>query len=121
MVSRVFFLTICLRFQTCHIFHDYEHFLCVMASATHPLQWFGLIESKIRYFVTKIESETSLKSVRIWPKPFTKRNDKTNEITQFWFIGLSFKKEEDAEPEASATPEIDMAKLEADFSAALTT
>ena len=48
-----------------------------MASATDHLKWFGLIESKIRYFVQNFEKEECVDKTRIWPKPFTKRNEKT--------------------------------------------
>ena len=44
-----------LIFQTCHIFHEYEHFLIVIASAVNHIQWFGLIESKLRYFISSVE------------------------------------------------------------------
>jgi poly(A) polymerase len=62
-----------------------------MASAINHLQWFGLIESKIRYFVLNVEKEDTLESARIWPKPFTKKTEKTHVTTQLWFIGLSFR------------------------------
>jgi len=78
-------------FKTRHMFHEYEHFLVVMASATDHLKWFGLIESKIRYFVQNFEKEECVDKTRIWPKPFTKRNEKTQVTTQLWFIGLVFK------------------------------
>merc|ERR1711981_1184477 len=78
-------------FKTCHIFHEYEHFLVVIASALNHIQWFGLIESKIRYFVQNIEKEECVESARVWPKPFTKRTEKTHVTTQLWFIGLVFK------------------------------
>jgi hypothetical protein len=78
-------------FKTRHMFHEYEHFLVVMASATDHLKWFGLIESKIRYFVQNFEKEECVDSARIWPKPFTKRAEKTQVTTQLWFIGLVFK------------------------------
>jgi len=77
-------------FKTCHIFHEYEHFLIVIASAVNHIQWFGLIESKLRYFISSVEKEPSLESARIWPKPLTRRAEKTNSMTQFWFIGLNY-------------------------------
>ena len=43
--------------QTNHIFHEYHHFLVVMASATNHIQWFGLIESRIRHFIVGIEKD----------------------------------------------------------------
>ena len=62
-----------------------------MTSAIDYLKWFGLIESKIRYFVQNFEKEEWVDETRIWPKPFTKRNKKTQVTTQHWFIGLVFK------------------------------
>ncbi len=46
--------------QTNHIFHEYDHFLVVVATANNYIQWFGLIESKIRHFLTSIEKESYL-------------------------------------------------------------
>ena len=77
-------------FQTCHIFHEYEHFLVVIASASKPLTWFGLIESQIRHLVTNIEKDFShsLSSARIWPTPAT--GPTAADAKQLWFIGLGF-------------------------------
>jgi len=77
-------------FKTCHIFHEYEHFLVVIASAINHIQWFGLIESKLKYFIQTVEKEASIDSSRIWPKPLTRRAEKTNSMTQLWFIGLNY-------------------------------
>jgi hypothetical protein len=82
-------------FNTCHIFHEYEHFLIVIASAdatSDHIKWFGLIESKIRHLVNGVEKDCPIiASARIWPKPFTKITEKTQKITQLWFIGLEFR------------------------------
>ena len=87
-------------FQTCHIFHEYDHFLIVVASAHEPpkpeepsqapIKWFGLIESKIRHLINSLEKEYrhQLAAARIWPKPFTKKAEKTNITRQLWFIGI---------------------------------
>ena len=73
---------------------EYEHFLVVISSAINHIQWFGLIESKIKYFVQSVEKEPSIDSARIWPKPLTKRTEKTNAMTQLWFIGLTYNRDE---------------------------
>lgn len=82
-------------FNTCHMFHEYEHFLIVIASAdatSDHIKWFGLIESKIRHLVNGVEKDCPIiASARIWPKPFTKITEKTQKITQLWFIGLEFR------------------------------
>ncbi|CAB4069449.1 PAP [Lepeophtheirus salmonis] len=76
-------------FKTRHIFHEFEHFLFVIASAYKPLLWFGLIESKIRHFVINIERECpNLSGARIWPKPYTQVSD--GKTIQLWFVGLHF-------------------------------
>ena len=61
-----------------------------------PIQWFGLIESKIRHLANNLEKEcrSNLASARIWPKPFAKKAEKTNTIRQLWFIGLRFLSDE---------------------------
>ena len=82
-----FFLNFLFLFQTCHIFHEYEHFLIVIASAVDCIRWFGLIESKLKYFVQSVEKE--VESARIWPKPYTKKE--RSSVTQLWFIGLTMR------------------------------
>lgn len=68
--------------------NEYEHFLVVISSAVNHIKWFGLIESKLKYFIQSVEKEASIDSARIWPKPLTKRAEKN--WTQLWFIGLTF-------------------------------
>lgn len=47
----------------------------MIGSAIYHVQWFGLIESKIRYFVSYVEKDSweTLESARIWPKPYLQR------------------------------------------------
>ena len=61
-----------------------------------PIQWFGLIESKIRHLANNLEKDCrkNLASARVWPKPFAKKAEKTNTIRQLWFIGLKFHSDE---------------------------
>ena len=40
------------------MFNEYEHFLLVIGSAVRPIQWFGLIESKIRHFINNLEKDS---------------------------------------------------------------
>ena len=62
----------------------------MIASASRPLTWFGLIESQIRHLVTNIEKDfgQSLSSARIWPTPAT--GPTAADAKQLWFIGLGF-------------------------------
>lgn len=65
--------------------------IVVSAQAKNYIQWFGLIESKIRHFLTTVEKDFKdvIKSARIWPKPFTKKSsDLTSSSDQLWFVGL---------------------------------
>ncbi len=46
-------------FQTNHIFHEYHHLLLIIVCARNNyIQWFGLIESKIRHFISNVEKES---------------------------------------------------------------
>ena len=65
------------------------------AELTKIAPCFGLIESKLRYFVLNVEKEENIESARIWPKPFTKRGGEKNCMTQIWFIGLVLKDHND--------------------------
>jgi hypothetical protein len=71
-------------------------FILGVESPQLPIQWFGLIESKIRHLANNLEKEcrSNLASARIWPKPFAKKAEKTNTIRQLWFIGLRFLSDE---------------------------
>ena len=78
-------------FRNCHILHEFEHFLIVIASAKtsrNQISWFGLIEARIRHFISNIEKDPTTSVARIWPKPFIRNcTEKTN---QLWFVGLEF-------------------------------
>jgi hypothetical protein len=64
-----------------------------MASAINHVQWFGLIESKLRYFVNNVEKDycSIIHSARIWPKPLIQKGEgKASATRQLWFVGLEF-------------------------------
>ena len=66
---------------------DYSDFIIVRASAqpsahsnVPSVKWFGLIESKLRTFIARIEvsfqESHNLTAARIWPEPVTKKDEK---------------------------------------------
>ena len=77
-------------FRNRHIFHEFEHFLIVIASAKtkNSVRWFGLIESRIRHFISNVEKEMTTSIARIWPKAFIR--DCPERTNQLWFVGLEF-------------------------------
>ena len=80
-----------LSYQTNHIFEEYSHLMVIAASAKNYIQWFGLIESKIRHFLMGVEIDFKdiIQYARIWPKPFTKKSTSlASSSQQLWFVGL---------------------------------
>ncbi|CAG2100763.1 unnamed protein product [Medioppia subpectinata] len=89
-----------------NFFIKYEHFIVLLVSP--DAQWMGLVESKIRILVQKLERHTCIRLAHVNPKCFTgsrthtslvlrsrtvcapKDNAKTQTI--MWFIGIEFNK-----------------------------
>lgn len=75
-----------------------RHYLMVIAEAQTPedyLEWFGLVESKIRHFICSLGENPAVKVVHINPTAFTCKNlDFSQTPHCSWFLGVVFHKSE---------------------------
>ncbi|XP_076057041.1 poly(A) polymerase hiiragi isoform X2 [Oratosquilla oratoria] len=92
-------------FQPPNFFGKYKHYLMVIAGAQTPedhLEWYGLVESKIRHLISGLEQNGAVKTIHINPTAFTTLDPEyQNKAHSAWFIGVEFKKSE-------STPNIDL-------------
>jgi len=58
------------------------------------LEWYGLVESKLRHLVGTLERNDHIELAHIWPQSSTPLCAVDKPTTQ-WFIGLIFKKSND--------------------------
>ncbi|CAJ1066916.1 poly(A) polymerase gamma isoform X2 [Xyrichtys novacula] len=89
-------------FEPPNFFQKYKHYIVLTASASteeNHLEWIGLVESKIRVLVGNLERNEYITLAHVNPQSFpgSKENRNENEFVSMWFIGISFKKVENAE------------------------
>ncbi|KAL7635144.1 UNVERIFIED_CONTAM: hypothetical protein RMT77_014130 [Armadillidium vulgare] len=81
-----------------NFFSKYKHFLVVLASAKTSedfLEWYGLVESRIRLLIVSLEYNHAIKTIHINPTSFTTQDEEyVNKPHAAWFIGIEFKKSE---------------------------
>lgn len=85
-------------FQPPNFFMKYRHYLVVIAVARTPedhLEWYGLVESKIRHLILSLEHNTAIKTVHINPATFSCRVEEyLGKPHSSWFLGVDFNKSE---------------------------
>uniref|UniRef100_A0A8C5DVU5 Poly(A) polymerase n=1 Tax=Gouania willdenowi TaxID=441366 RepID=A0A8C5DVU5_GOUWI len=82
-------------FEPPNFFQKYKHYIVLTASASteeNHLEWIGLVESKIRVLVGNLERNEYITLAHVNPQSFP-----GNDFVSMWFIGISFKKVENAE------------------------
>ncbi|XP_053731159.1 poly(A) polymerase gamma isoform X2 [Synchiropus splendidus] len=89
-------------FEPPHFFQKYKHYIVLTASASteeNHLEWIGLVESKIRVLVGNLERNEYITLAHVNPQSFpgSKENRNENDFVSMWFIGIIFKKVENAE------------------------
>ncbi|CAG6017996.1 poly(A) polymerase gamma isoform 1-T1 [Menidia menidia] len=89
-------------FEPPSFFQKYKHYIVLTASASteeNHLEWIGLVESKIRVLVGNLERNEYITLAHVNPQSFpgSKENRSENEFVSMWFIGIIFKKVENAE------------------------
>ncbi|KAM7171775.1 LOW QUALITY PROTEIN: poly(A) polymerase gamma [Macrochelys suwanniensis] len=83
-------------------FQKYKHYIVLTASASteeHHLEWVGLVESKIRVLVGNLERNEFINLAHVNPQSFpgNKKHCKESNYVSVWFLGLIFRKMENAE------------------------
>ncbi|XP_065538516.1 poly(A) polymerase gamma isoform X2 [Lathamus discolor] len=89
-------------FEPLNFFQKYKHYIVLTASAStedHHLEWIGLVESKIRVLVGNLERNEFINMVHVKPQSFPGNQElsKRGEHVSMWFLGIEFKKVENAE------------------------
>ncbi|XP_037126942.1 poly(A) polymerase gamma isoform X3 [Syngnathus acus] len=89
-------------FEPPNFFQKYKHYIVLTASASteeNHLEWIGLVESKIRVLVGNLERNEYITLAHVNPQSFpgSKENRNENDFVSMWFIGIIFKKVENAD------------------------
>nr|XP_010298793.1 PREDICTED: poly(A) polymerase gamma [Balearica regulorum gibbericeps] len=89
-------------FEPLNFFQKYKHYIVLTASASteeHRLKWIGLVESKIRVLVANLERNEFITIAHVKPQSFPVKEElrKQSGYKTMWFVGIVFKKAENAE------------------------
>ncbi|NXI44654.1 PAPOG polymerase, partial [Galbula dea] len=89
-------------FEPLNFFQKYKHYIVLTASALtkkHHLEWIGLVESKIRVLVANLERNEFITIAHVKPESFPGNQElcKQRGCVSMWFLGIVFKKAENAE------------------------
>jgi len=80
-------------FETPNFFGKYRHFIVLEASAhteQDQLDWYGLVESKVRHLVAYLERE-AIELAHVWPKTYPCMEEGREKTCCYWFVGLVIK------------------------------
>uniref|UniRef100_A0A2K5JKU5 polynucleotide adenylyltransferase n=1 Tax=Colobus angolensis palliatus TaxID=336983 RepID=A0A2K5JKU5_COLAP len=85
-----------------NFFQKYRHYIVLTASASteeNHLEWVGLVESKIRVLVGNLERNEFITLAHVNPQSFpgNKEHHKDNNYISMWFLGIIFRRVENAE------------------------
>ncbi|XP_064484839.1 poly(A) polymerase beta-like isoform X2 [Ornithodoros turicata] len=84
-------------FDPPNFFAKYKHFIVVIATAStkeHHLEWYGLVESKIRILISNLERHPYIEIAHVNPESFPPCEPDGDKLQSMWFIGLQFSKTE---------------------------
>jgi poly(A) polymerase len=82
-------------FEPLNFFSLYKHYIVICAkssSVEHHVKWSGLVESKIRILVSKLEFNDGIELAHVYPTAYGPPPGEKSEQVSMWFIGLEFKK-----------------------------
>ena len=80
-------------FEAPNFFGKYRHFIVLEASARteeDQLEWYGLVESKVRHLVGYLERE-AIDLAHVWPKTYPSLEEGREKLCCYWFVGLVIK------------------------------
>ncbi|CAN8000364.1 unnamed protein product, partial [Ixodes hexagonus] len=84
-------------FEPPNFFGKYKHFIVLMATTMtkeHHLEWYGLVESKIRILISNLERHPYIEIAHVNPESFPPCEPDGEKLQSMWFIGLQFSKTE---------------------------
>ncbi|XP_062979865.1 poly(A) polymerase gamma [Elgaria multicarinata webbii] len=85
-----------------NFFQKYKHYIVLIARSPtekQHLEWVGLVESKIRVLVGNLERNERITIAHVNPQSFpgTREQYQESDYVSMWFLGVTFKKVENAE------------------------
>ncbi len=83
-------------FETPNFFAKYKHFIVLQASSASEedqLEWYGLVESKVRHLVGYLEKE-AIDLVHVWPKTYPSLEAGREKTCCYWFLGLVIRQQQ---------------------------
>ena len=89
-------------FEAPNFFAKYKHFIVLEASSAteeDQLEWYGLVESKVRHLILNLERE-AIELAHVWPKTYPSLEEGKEKLCCYWFVGIILK----------TSPAIDTAK-----------
>ncbi|KAL5271851.1 hypothetical protein ACHWQZ_G000153 [Mnemiopsis leidyi] len=87
-------------FEPSDFFHRYKHYIIIQAMGgdnQEHLEWSGLVESKIRILIEKLETCLNIKCAHINPIGYSHVDKETHPYCTQWVLGLGIKKPVDPE------------------------
>ncbi|KFM56834.1 Poly(A) polymerase gamma, partial [Stegodyphus mimosarum] len=82
-------------FEPTNFFSKYKHFIVLTATAPtkkEHLEWYGLVESKIRILISHLERHPNINLAHVNPEAFTPLEVEPDTYQSMWFMGLQFSK-----------------------------
>ncbi len=89
-------------FETPNFFAKYKHFIVLQASSASEedqLEWYGLVESKVRHLVGYLEKE-AIDLVHVWPKTYPSLEAGREKTCCYWFLGLVIRQQQQQQASA---------------------
>ncbi|GFQ87519.1 poly(A) polymerase alpha [Trichonephila clavata] len=84
-------------FEPENFFTKYKHYIVLTATAPtkkEHLEWYGLVESKIRILITHLERHPSIELAHVNPQTYTPLDAEPDVHQSMWYMGLKFNKSE---------------------------
>lgn len=96
-------------FESPNFFAKYRHFIVLAASSASEedqLEWYGLVESKVRHLILNLERE-AIELAHVWPKTYPSLEEGREKTCCYWFVGLVIKTKPSVE-DASQPQNLDL-------------
>lgn len=82
-------------FEPINFFTMYKHYIVLTATAPTKkdhLEWYGLVESKIRLLISHLERHPNINLAHVNPETFPPIEAEPDTFQSMWFMGLQFSK-----------------------------
>ncbi|KAG2377610.1 hypothetical protein C9374_009126 [Naegleria lovaniensis] len=95
-------------FEETDFFVRYNHYIQIEINTSNEvdhLKWTGFIQSKIRFFIQKLETVPSL-TIHVYPDYFHNHQPANNLYSSHFFIGMEYKKPKPGEAVVDLSPQL---------------